>query len=66
MTLTLERLEEVGTDLAERAFLYDNPDTFRAAIDLAMQMLREAAERDRAAATARHPASINRTHAPGA
>lgn len=57
MTLTLERLEEVGTDLSQRAFLYDNPATFRAAIELAMQMLREAAERDRAAATARHPSS---------
>jgi len=59
MTLTIERLEEVGTDLSQRAFLYDDPETFRAAIELAMQLLRDAAERDRAAATARHPASLS-------
>jgi hypothetical protein len=45
MTLTLERIEDIETDLTSRAFLYDDPATFRAAIDLAMQMLRDAALR---------------------
>lgn len=42
MTLTLERIDDLETDLASRAFLYDDPATFRAAIDLAMTMLRNA------------------------
>ena len=58
MTLTLERLEDLRSDLASRAFLYDDPETFRAAIDLAVQMLRDTAARERSAVPTRHPAGI--------
>lgn len=41
MALTLDRIDALEQDLKSRAFLYDDPTTFRAAIGLAMSMVRE-------------------------
>lgn len=43
MALELERIDDLEQDLKSRAFLYDDPTTFRAAIGLAMSMVRDRA-----------------------
>lgn len=46
MEALLERLEEIEDDLTSRAFLYDNPITFREAIEITLTAVRAAVERD--------------------
>jgi hypothetical protein len=50
MEMTVERLTEIEEDLSSRAFLFENPATYRQAIEITFKQLRAALELDFAVA----------------
>jgi hypothetical protein len=50
METMIERLVEMEEDLSARAFLFDHPDTYRQAIEIAFRQVRGELEREHAVA----------------
>jgi hypothetical protein len=50
MDRTIERLTEIEEDLASRAFLFEHPETYRIAIEIAFVQVRAEIEREHAVA----------------
>jgi hypothetical protein len=50
MDRMIERMTEIEEDLASRAFLFDHPETYRAAIEIAFKQVRAEIDREHAVA----------------
>ena len=50
MEMTVDRLTEIEEELSSRAFLFDHPQTYREAIEIAFRQVRTALEREFAVA----------------